>query len=110
MSFTGLVPLSTQMEAPGDTDRSPRPATPTCAGCWSRPPRAIDTPGGGSDPEATEPGSIPAGPVYTWAAQVRLHRRFHTLAATKNKNVPVAAVARELAGFCWGLMTDRTEL
>jgi hypothetical protein len=110
MSFTGLVPLSTQMEAPGDTDRSPRPATPTCAGCWSRPPRAIDTPAVGATLKRRSQGASPQVLVYTWAAQVRLHRRFHTLAATKNKNVPVAAVARELAGFCWGLMTDRTEL
>jgi transposase len=48
--------------------------------------------------------------AYCWAAQVRLHGRFARLGATKNKNVAVAAVARELAGFVWGLMTERIEL
>jgi hypothetical protein len=42
----------------------------------------------------------------SWQAQVRLCRRFHTLAARKNvKSVVAAAIARELAGFLWAEMT-----
>lgn len=33
-----------------------------------------------------------------------------SIAATKNRNVAVVAVARELAGFIRGLMTDRVEV
>jgi hypothetical protein len=29
---------------------------------------------------------------------------------TKDRNLAVTAVARELAGFIWGLMTDRIEV
>jgi len=42
----------------------------------------------------------------SWTAQLRLHRRFHTLARRhKPPSVTVAAVARELAGFLWAEMT-----
>jgi transposase len=41
-----------------------------------------------------------------WAAQLRLCGRFRRLAARKtSKNLVVAAVARELAGFLWAEMT-----
>jgi len=41
-----------------------------------------------------------------WAAQLRLCGRFRRLAARKDsKNVVVAAIARELAGFLWAEMT-----
>lgn len=54
-------------------------------------------------------GQPPEVLAYAWAAQCRLFSRFHTIAATKNRNVAVVAVARELAGFIWGLMTDNIE-
>jgi transposase len=42
----------------------------------------------------------------SWTAQLRLCRRFRTLAARKNvKGVVVTAIARELAGFLWAEMT-----
>ncbi|MDT5297759.1 MAG: hypothetical protein QOG79_1001 [Mycobacterium sp.] len=42
----------------------------------------------------------------SWAAQLRLCRRFRTLAARKNvKSVIATAIAREPAGFCWAEMT-----
>ena len=44
-------------------------------------------------------------PAYAWASQYRLRSRFRSLAARNDRNV--VAVARELAGFVWGLMTDR---
>jgi transposase len=41
-----------------------------------------------------------------WAAQLRLCGRFRRLAARKDsKNLVVAAIARELAGFLWAEMT-----
>jgi transposase len=50
---------------------------------------------------------LPADTVArSWTAQLRLGRRFRTLAARKNvKSVVATAVARELAGFCWAEMT-----
>ncbi len=45
--------------------------------------------------------------AYAWAAQCRLCTRFRQLAARRDHNVAVVAVSRELAGFVWGMMTDR---
>ena len=42
--------------------------------------------------------------AYAWAAQCRLCTRFRQLAARRDHNMAVA-VARELAGFVWGMMT-----
>jgi transposase len=51
-------------------------------------------------------GVRPATIARSWAAQTRLCKRFHTLAARKNmKSVVAAAIARELAGFLWAEMT-----
>lgn len=53
-------------------------------------------------------GQPPAVAEYAAAAQRRLHRRYWRM-VQRNKPTQVAAVAtaRELAGFVWGLMTDR---
>ena len=51
-------------------------------------------------------GQPPEAIAYSWAAQLRLHARFQRLAASKPRNQAVVAVARELAGFVWGLMTE----
>jgi transposase len=50
---------------------------------------------------------VPADTVArSWAARLRLCRRFRALAARKNvKSVVATAVARGLAGFCWAEMT-----
>jgi transposase len=45
--------------------------------------------------------------AYAWAAQCRLHGTYRKLAATKGPNKAVVAVARELSGFVWGLMTEQ---
>lgn len=50
----------------------------------------------------------PKAIAYAWAAQCRLCGKFRKLALTKGPNKAVVAVARELAGFVWGMMTDRT--
>jgi transposase len=49
--------------------------------------------------------------AHSWAAQHRLHAKFVKVAARHQPNVAVVAVARELAGFVWALMTnhDTTE-
>jgi transposase len=52
-------------------------------------------------------GQPPEVVAYAWQAQCRLSTRFRTLAARKPHNKAVVAVARELAGFVWGMMTDR---
>lgn len=44
--------------------------------------------------------------AYSWAAQCRLHSTYKKLAYKKGANKAVCAVARELAGFVWGAMTD----
>lgn len=44
---------------------------------------------------------------HSWKAQHRLHATFAKVAATHDRNVAVVAVARELAGFVWGLMNER---
>jgi len=52
-------------------------------------------------------GQPPDVAAYSWAAQCRLHATYRKLAAKKNPNTAVVAVARELSGFIWGAMTDR---
>ena len=51
-------------------------------------------------------GLDPQVVARAWAAQLRLCGRFRRLAAHKtSKNLVVAAIARELAGFLWAEMT-----
>ncbi|MHB8512092.1 MAG: hypothetical protein ACYDCC_07895 [Actinomycetota bacterium] len=45
--------------------------------------------------------------AHSWVAQHRLHDKFTRVAARHDRRVAVVAVARELAGFVWGLMTER---
>lgn len=45
--------------------------------------------------------------AYSYKAQLRLHAKYNRLAYSKPSTVAVTAVARELAGFVWGVMTDR---
>lgn len=53
-------------------------------------------------------GQPPEVQAFSWHAQCRLTSKFRRLAARKERNVAVVTVARELAGFLWGLMTGRT--
>ncbi len=55
-------------------------------------------------------GQAPEVLAYAWHAQCRLCSRFRSLAARTERNVAAVAVARELAGFVWGLMTHRIEV
>ena len=58
---------------------------------------------------ARSAGQPPDVLAFSWQAQVRLHERFKSVAARKNRNVAAVAVARELAGFVWGLMNERID-
>ena len=40
-----------------------------------------------------------------WKAQQRLHKRFQQLCAKKKSVVAATAVARELAGFVWAIVS-----
>ena len=61
-SFVGLVPSRVLLRrSPGSRARSPRPATPTSAGCWSRPPGTTAPATGSARPCATG-GSWPHRP------------------------------------------------
>jgi len=55
---------------------------------------------------ARQDGQPPEVVAYSWAAQCRLHATYRRLAPKKGANKAVVAVARELAGFVWGAMTD----
>jgi transposase len=55
-------------------------------------------------------GQSPEVVAYAWAAQLRLCGKFRKLTLIKNPNKAAVAVARELAGFLWGMMTGRTAL
>ena len=55
---------------------------------------------------AARPLALQHAVARAWAAQLRLCARFRRLAARKtSKNLVVAAIARELAGFLWAEMT-----
>jgi transposase len=52
------------------------------------------------------PGQPPAVVHQAWRAQQRLHRRYrHLTGHGKRAPLAVAAVARELVGFIWAVMT-----
>ncbi|MHB0981356.1 MAG: IS110 family RNA-guided transposase [Thermoleophilia bacterium] len=55
-------------------------------------------------------GQPPEVVAYSWAAQCRLNATYRRLAARKGAHTAVVAVARELSGFVWGLMTGNTEV
>jgi transposase len=52
-------------------------------------------------------GQPPACRTQVWRAQQRLHRRYrHLVGHGKRPPVAVTAVARELVGFIWAVMTQ----
>ncbi len=55
-------------------------------------------------------GQPPEVIACAWRAQLRLCSRFRTLSYTKQPGVVATAVARELAGFVWGMMTNHLEI
>ncbi len=86
----------------GSRARSPRPATPTCGDCWSRPP--------GTTAPATGVGKTmrdrwELAPAAARArgdeGNRRLHQRWVRFTERRKKNtIANVAIARELAGWC----------
>ena len=57
--------------------------------------------------EARQSGNEPKVIAYADRANERLRRKFHRLMYRKTKyNVAITAIAREMACFIWGMMTD----
>jgi transposase len=66
-------------------------------------------PGFGREFQRRVAGESPAVVQYVMRAQQRLHRRYWRIVQRERPTqVATVAVARELAGFVWGLMTERT--
>ena len=60
--------------------------------------------------KARQAGSSQEVIAYADQANERLRRKYYRLThREKKRNVAVAAIARELACFIWGLMTNHTE-
>jgi transposase len=108
MAFTGLIPTE---HSSGATERR---GSITKTGnahlrrvlveaAWSYRHR----PGIGIEHRRRSEGQPPDVRAYAWAAQLRLCARFRSLSLRRQHNVAVVAVARELGGFVWGMMTDR---
>lgn len=108
MAFTGLVPSE---HSSGDRERR---GSITKTGnrhvrrvlveaAWS----ARHRPYMGRELKRRSEGQPPEVLAYCWKAQLRLHTRFWRVANKSNNNIAVVATARELAGFVWGLMTER---
>jgi len=51
-------------------------------------------------------GNDPQVIAYADRANERLRRKFYRITFRKKRNIAIAAVARELACFIWGMMTD----
>ena len=60
------------------------------------------------DLKARQAGNTPPIIAYADKANERLRRRYYKMVLGKNKksNVAKTAIARELACFMWGMMTD----
>ena len=58
--------------------------------------------------KARQTGNTPQVIAYADRANERLKRRYYKMVLNKNKkhNVAKTAIARELACFMWGMMTD----
>ena len=51
-------------------------------------------------------GNLPAVIAYADKANERLKRKYHKIASHSKYNIAKTAVARELACFIWGMMTN----
>jgi transposase len=106
MSFTGLVPSENStgkaqhrghITRAGNAHRRGQ----LCEAAWSY----QHHPSVGAGIRQRQAGAPPTTIARSWAAQMRLSRRFRQLCAHKNvRSVVAAAVARELAGFLWAEM------
>ena len=105
-SFVGLVPSRVLLgQHRGSRDRSPRPATATSGGCWSRPPGTTAPATGSARPCATA-GTWhppPPGPAATRATGGSTSAGSGSSSAARRHTIANVAIARELAGWCWSL-------
>jgi transposase len=107
MSFCGLVP--SEYSSGNTTWRGPITKTGNVhvrrqlvESAWAYQHRAAVT----KAIERRHSGVHPDTIARAWKAQLRLTRRFNALGARKqSRNLVVAAIARELAGFVWAEMT-----
>jgi len=58
------------------------------------------------DLKRRQQGQPPAVILHAWKAQQRLHQRYNHLSYRKRPQIAVVAVARELVGFLWSVMSD----
>jgi transposase len=109
MAFTRLVPSEHSSGPPSTRVRSPtgnaHVSRVLVEVAWSYRHR----PSIGVNLQRRSEGQSPEVLAYAWGTQCRLYFRFHSIARTKNRDVAVVAVARELSGFLGGLMTDHIE-
>ena len=109
MAYLGLVPSEALLRGPRRSGgASPRPATPTSGGSWSkRAGTARHPPRLGAALARRSQGQPPAIRAQAWQAQLRLHRRYrHLVGHGKRPPVAVVACARELVGFLWAALTQ----
>jgi hypothetical protein len=106
MSFTGLVPGEnstglTQRRGSITRAGNAHLRGQLCEAAWAH----QHSPNVGVGISERQQGVPPETVARSWAAQVRLSKRFRQLAAHKNeRSVVAAAIARELAGFLWAEM------
>jgi len=106
MSFTGLVPGEnstglTQRRGSITRAGNAHLRGQLCEAAWAY----QHSPNVGAGIRERQVGVPPETVARSWAAQVRLSKRFRQLAAHKNvRSVVAAAIARELAGFLWAEM------
>jgi transposase len=106
MSFTGLVPGEnstglTQRRGSITRAGNAHLRGQLCEAAWAY----QHSPNIGVGIKERQQGVPPETVARSWAAQVRLSRRFRQLAEHKNvRSVVAAAIARELAGFLWAEM------
>ena len=86
---------------------SPRRAMPICGACSLKPPGTIAIiPSSAGRSGAANRAHRTRSWARAWAAQQRLHHRYRRLAGRgKPKQHVVTAVARELTGFVWDVLT-----
>ena len=64
-----------------------------------------------NDLKARQSGNPPEVVAYAYKANQRLRRKYYKMIRhSKKKNVTVTAIARELACFIWGMMTDNIRM
>ena len=107
-AYLGIVPSEHTTGASAGSGRSPRPAPPTPAGCWSRPPTTTAAaPWSAKRSSAANAGNHPRSSTSPGRAQRRLNARWRQLKDARRKpgGIVAVAIARELAAYCWEIAT-----